>query len=398
MSERPFKRKEYFEKLLTIPEQEIDYTESPSTKTADWEGAEVLFPITPEEFRAFREFIRDRRDKVEMLIAKPDGEKIKKIAILGEQFPDIHLFENSASEEDPLVDIGHNSKYTKRRSELQTDWHNALQFFLSKVFYGRLGDNRMLEYLWHAYKILDRNRLRLLNPNFSLDYLDLQMEREGVKNRHDRRMVIDSVEMARNLDVWDNNIALYTLDRVRNGKITEVYKALVHKGDRGLHGIGPKRASVFIRDVVMIWKLEKHLNTDEDFITCVPIDTHVRRTCERAGIRVDSVITPSNDEESDLLLNKAIIDACKSLGVSPLLFDAGAWMLGMARDRVKINREIMGGKPVIRGRRIPVEQILRKLDAGILPDDIISDHPKLTLDDIRAAQVFAAGYLANEEL
>jgi uncharacterized protein (DUF433 family) len=41
---------------------------------------------------------------------------------------------------------------------------------------------------------------------------------------------------------------------------------------------------------------------------------------------------------------------------------------------------------------------LRKLDAGILPDDIISDHPKLTLDDIRAAQVFAAGYLANEEL
>ena len=148
----------------------------------------------------------------------------------------------------------------------------------------------------------------------------------------------------------------------------------------------------------MIWKLEKHLNTDEDFITCVPIDTHVRRTCERAGIRVDSVITPSNDEESDLLLKNAIIDACKSLGVSPLLFDAGAWMLGMARDRVKINREIMGGKPVIRGRRIPVEQILRKLDAGILPDDIISDHPKLTLDDIRAAQVFAAGYLANEEL
>jgi len=40
----------------------------------------------------------------------------------------------------------------------------------------------MLEYFWHAYKVLDRNRLRLLNPDFSLDYLDLQMEREGVKN------------------------------------------------------------------------------------------------------------------------------------------------------------------------------------------------------------------------
>jgi uncharacterized protein (DUF433 family) len=70
----------------------------------------------------------------------------------------------------------------------------------------------------------------------------------------------------------------------------------------------------------------------------------------------------------------------------------------MAHDRIEINPAIMGGKPVIRGTRIPVELVLRKLGAGISAAAIIADHPKLALDDIRAAQAFAADYLADEEL
>lgn len=140
----------------------------------------------------------------------------------------------------------------------------------------------------------------------------------------------------------------------------------------------------------MIWDIERNLKSDEDLICCVPIDTHVRQTCERVGIRVDSVTTPCNDEESDRSLAKAIIDACKNYEVSPLLFDAGAWMSGMARKRIKIDPQVMGGKPVIRGTRIPVEQILRELEAGIPEGDVMADHAKLTLDDIRAAQVFSA--------
>jgi len=49
----------------------------------------------------------------------------------------------------------------------------------------------------------------------------------------------------------------------------------------------------------------------------------------------------------------------------------------------------MDGKPVICGTRIPVELILRKLGAGLLSETILADHPRLTLDDIRAAQAFA---------
>ena len=70
----------------------------------------------------------------------------------------------------------------------------------------------------------------------------------------------------------------------------------------------------------------------------------------------------------------------------------------MAHERIEINPQIMGGKPVIRGTRIPVETVLRKLGAGMTFDAILADHPRLTRDDVLAAQAFAADYLADEDL
>jgi uncharacterized protein (DUF433 family) len=70
----------------------------------------------------------------------------------------------------------------------------------------------------------------------------------------------------------------------------------------------------------------------------------------------------------------------------------------MAHDRIAMNAEVMGGKPVIRGTRIPVDMLLRKLGAGMTIDEILADHPHLTAQDIRAAQAFAADYISDEEL
>jgi len=70
----------------------------------------------------------------------------------------------------------------------------------------------------------------------------------------------------------------------------------------------------------------------------------------------------------------------------------------MTHDRIAMNPEVMGGKPVIRGTRIPVDMILRKLGAGMTVEEILADHPHLTTEDIRAAQAFAADYIADEEL
>jgi hypothetical protein len=63
MSTRPLKPKEYFQRLLDIPEEQIDYTDSPPTTAADWEDAEVLFPVTPEEFHAIKKFILTWREQ-----------------------------------------------------------------------------------------------------------------------------------------------------------------------------------------------------------------------------------------------------------------------------------------------------------------------------------------------
>lgn len=58
----------------------------------------------------------------------------------------------------------------------------------------------------------------------------------------------------------------------------------------------------------------------------------------------------------------------------------------------------MFGKPVVRGTRITVEHILRKLAAGKTPEAIVADHPHLTVSDIHAALAYAAAYLADEEV
>ncbi len=67
-------------------------------------------------------------------------------------------------------------------------------------------------------------------------------------------------------------------------------------------------------------------------------------------------------------------------------------------DRIEINPEIMLGKPVIRGTRIPVELVLRKLSEGATEEELIDAYPSLTGDDIKAALAYAAGTIAHEEI
>ena len=66
-------------------------------------------------------------------------------------------------------------------------------------------------------------------------------------------------------------------------------------------------------------------------------------------------------------------------------------------ERIEINPKIMMGKPVIRGTRITVELILRKLSEGAKEKDLLDAYPKLKSSDIKAAIKYAADTLAHEE-
>lgn len=66
-------------------------------------------------------------------------------------------------------------------------------------------------------------------------------------------------------------------------------------------------------------------------------------------------------------------------------------------DRIEVNPKVMLGKPVIRGTRVTVELILRKLSEGATEADLLDAYPRLTRADIQAAIAYAADALANEE-
>ncbi len=66
-------------------------------------------------------------------------------------------------------------------------------------------------------------------------------------------------------------------------------------------------------------------------------------------------------------------------------------------DRIQMNPKIMMGKPVIRGTRIPVELILRKLSEGATGADLLDAYHRLTKEDIQAAIRYAADMVAHEE-
>jgi len=66
--------------------------------------------------------------------------------------------------------------------------------------------------------------------------------------------------------------------------------------------------------------------------------------------------------------------------------------------RITVDPKVMVGKPVIRGMRITVDQILRVLAAGISIDEIIDDYPDLEKEDIHAILLYAAELVSKEQV
>lgn len=67
------------------------------------------------------------------------------------------------------------------------------------------------------------------------------------------------------------------------------------------------------------------------------------------------------------------------------------------QKRIVIDPNVMLGRPVIGGTRIPVEQILRKLAANMSVEGLLRDYPRLTREDIQAALAYASDALGSEE-
>ncbi len=67
-------------------------------------------------------------------------------------------------------------------------------------------------------------------------------------------------------------------------------------------------------------------------------------------------------------------------------------------DRIEVNPRVMGGKPVIRGTRVTVEAILRRLAEGLSIEEILEDYPYLSIEDIKAALIYAVKVLEKHRI
>ena len=58
-------------------------------------------------------------------------------------------------------------------------------------------------------------------------------------------------------------------------------------------------------------------------------------------------------------------------------------------DRIVMDPEILVGKPTVRGTRIPVELVLKRLSQDLDLESLFKSYPRLTREDVQACLEFA---------
>jgi uncharacterized protein (DUF433 family) len=68
------------------------------------------------------------------------------------------------------------------------------------------------------------------------------------------------------------------------------------------------------------------------------------------------------------------------------------------QDRIVVDPKVLVGKPVIKGTRIPVELVLKRLARDIDLDALLEAFPRLTLDDVKACLEYARLLVEGEDV
>ena len=67
-------------------------------------------------------------------------------------------------------------------------------------------------------------------------------------------------------------------------------------------------------------------------------------------------------------------------------------------SRIETDPQVLTGKPLIRGLRISVDQILKSMAAGIDTEELLSEYPDLEIQDIKACLLYAAQLVEEERV
>jgi uncharacterized protein (DUF433 family) len=70
---------------------------------------------------------------------------------------------------------------------------------------------------------------------------------------------------------------------------------------------------------------------------------------------------------------------------------------GQYTDRIVSDPEIMAGKPTVKGTRIPVDLVLKRLSQDLDLKTLFTSYPRLTEEDVRACLAYARALVEQQE-
>jgi len=232
---------------------------------------------------------------------------IRKIVTYGDKFIERHLT--------PVFDT----------DLMLRNWWQGLQYFLHYSFYQGRRDVTSMKVEERAMDVLKRyitgknenELIQLKKDNFAKIRKELkQVIGKGKIGRgRDVNMVISILNFVSKLK--DKNIVKYSISKIKKGVLKNHFYELQPKK---IISIGPKITSLYLRDLVCMYSLEKFISK-EDLIFLQPIDTWVRKVAFKVGI-IDDI--KSSDEE----VRRKIVETCRNLDISTIKFNQGAWYIG----------------------------------------------------------------------
>lgn len=206
------------------------------------------------------------------------------------------------------------------------DSNEALFFILSFSFYQGRRDELSREFETRAINtlnqflknknILETSKKRIINKEGlkrEYDELYQKLKENKVNKDGDRLMVISLINLIQSNS--EKNILKFIIDKIKSNTISEAYKIL-----DSVWSIGPKIASLILRDIVFIHELENYLKKPDDYYFLQPIDTWVHKLSYEIGMINKGKIY--KDEAKD------ITNKCFEFNISPIHYNQGAWYIG----------------------------------------------------------------------
>jgi len=202
---------------------------------------------------------------------------------------------------------------------------DALFFILSYSFYqGRRNKissqfeeraKNAVNLFWESNNILSTSASKITNKDKLKDcYKDLydKLKENEVNKEGDRLMIISLVNFIQSIN--QKNMVKFLIEEIESNAISEAYKNLDE-----IWSIGPKIASLILRNIVYIYELEKNLNKN-DYYFLQPIDTWVHKLSKTIGLINEDKIYEGEAKD--------ITDKCFKFEVNPIHYNQGAWYIG----------------------------------------------------------------------